>query len=55
MHPIEINPNAKPVDEIIMKCLNKNKNERYSNMGELLKELEKYRSNDETIKFDNWI
>ncbi len=23
--PIEINPNANPVDEIIMKCLNKNK------------------------------
>ena len=47
IHPIEINANAEPVDEIIMKCLNKNKKERYSNMGELLKELQKYRSKDE--------
>jgi len=40
------------VNEIIMKCLNKNKEERYSNMGELLKDLEKYRSADETVLFD---
>ena len=52
-HPIEINPNAKPVDEIIMKCLNKNKNERYSNMGELLAELEKYKSHEDTVIFDD--
>ena len=52
VHPIDINPNAGPVDEIIMKCLNKNKSERFSNMGELLKELEKYQSINETIRFD---
>jgi serine/threonine protein kinase len=50
--PTDINPNAEPVNEIIMKCLNKNKEERYSNMGELLKDLEKYRSADETVLFD---
>ncbi|MDP3066952.1 MAG: protein kinase [Methanobacteriaceae archaeon] len=52
-HPLEINPNAKPVDEIIMKCLNKNKNTRYSSMEELLKELEAYRKSDETILFED--
>ena len=50
--PTDINPNAEPVNEIIMKCLNKNKIERYSNMGELLKDLEKYKSADETVLFD---
>jgi serine/threonine protein kinase len=39
VRPIDINPNASPVDGIIMKCLNKNKSERFSNMGELLKNL----------------
>ncbi len=51
-HPFEINANAKPVDEIIMKCLNKNKQERYSSMGELIAELEKYKPSDETILFE---
>lgn len=51
--PTEINSNAKPVDDIIMKCLSKNKDDRYSSMGELLKELGKYRPTDETIKFDD--
>jgi hypothetical protein len=50
-HPFEINSNAKPVDKIIMKCLNKDKNERYSSMGELIKELEKYKPADETALF----
>jgi Protein kinase domain/Domain of unknown function (DUF4350) len=52
LNPAEINPNATPVKEIIMKCLNKNKNERYSTMEELLRELEKYRPPDKTILFD---
>ncbi len=51
-HPFEINANAKPVDEIIMKCLNKNKQERYSSMEELIAELEKYKPSDETILFE---
>ena len=50
--PAKINSNAEPVNEIIMKCLSKNKNERYSSMEDLIKELEKYRPNDETIMFD---
>jgi len=53
LDPAEINPNAKPVHEIIMKCLNKNKDNRYSSMEELLQELEKYRQPDETILFDD--
>jgi eukaryotic-like serine/threonine-protein kinase len=52
IHPIDINPNASPVDAIIMKCLNKNKSERFADMGELLKELEKYRSTGDTVVFD---
>jgi eukaryotic-like serine/threonine-protein kinase len=51
-HPFEINDNARPVDEIIMKCLNKNKDERYSSMAELIAELEKYRPSDETTLFE---
>jgi Protein kinase domain/Domain of unknown function (DUF4350) len=51
LNPAEINPNATPVKEIIMKCLNKNKIERYSSMEELLLELEKYRQTDETALF----
>jgi len=53
VQPAEINSNSKPVNNIIMKCLNKNKNARYSSMGELLKELEKYRPADETLMFKN--
>ena len=51
--PSEINSNSKPVNDIIMKCLNKNKNKRYSSMGELIKELEKYRPVDKTLMFKN--
>lgn len=51
VNPTYINKNAKPVEYIILKCLEKNKKERYANMGELLKELKKYLSNDETILF----
>jgi len=53
LDPTEINSNAEPVSKIIMKCLNKNKEDRYSSMGELIIELGKYRPSDETIKFDN--
>jgi hypothetical protein len=53
VHPVEINPNAMPVDEVIMKCLSKGKDKRYSNMGELLEELKKYRSHDDTVIFDD--
>ncbi len=53
LDPAKINSNAKPVNDIIMKCLNKNKEDRYSNMGELIKELEKYKPEDETRIFDN--
>ncbi len=51
--PVEINSNAKPVNDIIMKCLAKNKKDRYSSMSELIEELEKFRSPDETIRFEN--
>lgn len=51
--PSEINPDARPVDDIIMKCLKKDKDERYSSMTELLKELEKYKPVDETTLFDD--
>ena len=53
MKPSEINSNSKPVNDIIMKCLNKNKNKRYSSMGELIKELEKYKPVDKTLMFKN--
>ena len=53
MQPAEINSNSQPVNDIIMKCLNKNKNNRYSSMGELLKELEKYKPVDKTLMFKN--
>ena len=51
--PADINSNAKPVNDIIMKCLKKNKNSRYSSMGELIKELERYRPTDKTLIFKN--
>ena len=53
VNPVEINPNSKPVKDIIMKCLAKNKKDRYASMSELIKELEKFRSPDETIRFEN--
>jgi hypothetical protein len=51
--PAEINSNAEPVNKIIMKCLSKNKDDRYYSMGDLIRELEKYRPADKTIKFDD--
>ena len=53
INPAEINPIAIPVKEIIMKCLNKKKDERYSNMEELLQELENFQSPVETILFND--
>lgn len=50
--PVEINANAGPVNEIIMKCLSKSKDERYSSMGELIEALEDFIAN-ETVLFDN--
>lgn len=52
VNPEEINSNAQPVNDIIMKCLAKAKTDRYSSMGELIKELEKYMPSDQTLKFD---
>ncbi|MDX9693947.1 MAG: DUF4350 domain-containing protein [Methanothermobacter sp.] len=40
--PSDINPSASMVENIIMKCLSKNKEDRYSCMGELIEELEKF-------------
>lgn len=40
--PSEINPDASMVEDIIMKCLSKNKEDRYSSMDELIEELEKF-------------
>jgi eukaryotic-like serine/threonine-protein kinase len=52
--PSEINPNSKKVEMIIMKCLSKDKNDRYASMDELLSELEKYHKDsqlDKTVLF----
>ena len=50
--PSQINPKVSLVEPVIMKCLNKNKDERYSSMDELIKELEDYRKpGDETVIF----
>ncbi|MEN6592346.1 MAG: DUF4350 domain-containing protein [Methanobacterium sp.] len=49
--PTKINANAEPVNDIIMKCLNKNKEDRYSSMGELIEALEDFITN-ETVQFD---
>lgn len=51
LNPADINPNAKQVDNIVMKCLNKNKENRYSSMEDLIKELKNYLPPDETIPF----
>lgn len=40
--PKEINASAGPVNDIIMKCLNKNKDDRFSSMGELIEALEDF-------------
>lgn len=52
-NPSEINPESMDVEKIIMKCLNKDKNERYSSMDELISELEKYHEpiTDKTVLF----
>lgn len=49
--PSRINEKAINVDKIIMKCLNKDKNDRYSSMAELISDLEKLLPTDETIVF----
>lgn len=50
--PAEINTNAGPVNDIIMKCLNKNKEDRYSSMEELIEALDEFIAN-ETILYDD--
>lgn len=51
--PSEIDPKASEVEHIIMKCLNKNKEQRYSSMGELIEELKKYMEpEDKTMLLD---
>jgi len=48
--PSQINPQSRELEPIIMKCLNKVKDERYSSMEELLKDLEDYRQpGDDTV------
>lgn len=50
--PSEINPESAALEPIVMKCLSKVKDERYSSMSELQKDLEEYYtpiSMDETI------
>lgn len=53
--PSKTNPDAKFLDEIIMKCLKKDKTERYSSMTELLgdlrNKLDKYTFDDKTVIF----
>lgn len=48
--PAEINANAGPVNDIIMKCLSKNKEDRFSSMEELIEALDEFIAN-ETILF----
>lgn len=50
--PTEINADAGPVNDIVMKCLNKNKEDRFSSMGELIEALDDFIAN-ETVLFDN--
>ncbi|MBW9220933.1 protein kinase [Methanothermococcus sp. SCGC AD-155-M21] len=40
--PSEINPEAKEVEKIIMKCLEKDKTKRYQSVGELQRDLSNY-------------
>jgi serine/threonine protein kinase len=54
--PSKITPEAYKIEYIIMKCLNKNKDDRYSSMEELIKDLEEHythSTSDETILFEN--
>jgi serine/threonine protein kinase len=55
--PSELSEQALDVENIIMKCLSKNKAERFNSMEEFLRELEAYykpltETGDETILFD---
>ena len=52
--PSKITPEAYEIEYIIMRCLNKNKDDRYSSMEELIKDLEEHYTPstvDETILF----
>lgn len=40
--PSEINPESQKLEKIILKCLHKNKDNRYSSMDELIKDLDQY-------------
>lgn len=51
--PAEINANAQPVNDIIMKCLKKNKEDRYSSMGELIEALDDFIANRTSNSDDN--
>lgn len=42
VNPSEINPESLKLENIILKCLNKNKENRYSSMDELIKDLDQY-------------
>jgi hypothetical protein len=58
--PSEINDQALDVENIIMKCLSKNKEDRFKSMEEFLKELEEFYKpstgiRDETILYDDEI
>jgi len=50
--PVKINANARPVNDIIMKCLNKNKEDRYASMEELIEDLKEFMGN-ESVLFDD--
>lgn len=50
--PAEINANSKPVNDIIMKCLSKNKEDRFSSMDDLIEALDDFIAS-ETILFDD--
>lgn len=55
--PTKFNPDAETVEEVIMKCLSKNKDDRYSSMDELIEVLEIYYepsiSTDKTVIWDD--
>jgi hypothetical protein len=53
--PSEINPEAKSVEPIIIRCLRKEKEERYQMMKELMEELEKYSGERVKTKKAPWI
>jgi len=54
--PSEINPEARSVEPIIMKCLNKIKDKRYASMKDLMDDLEKFKPekfDDKTVMYSN--